>query len=142
MNIHLHRLDDAFHFELTNDTGNVVHVDASPAAGGKGQGARPMELVAMGLAGCSSIDVLSILEKQRQVVERYDVALRADRATDAVPAVFTAMHLHFIVDGAVEADKLRRAIELSIDKYCSVSKMLEKTATITYSFTLNGETYD
>jgi putative redox protein len=101
-----------------------------------------MQMVAMALAGCSSIDVISILNKSKQRIDRFDVEVDAARAKDQVPAVFTDMHLHFNVEGEVEPEKVRRAIELSVEKYCSVSKMLEKTATITHSFSVNGERYE
>ena len=142
MRINLEQLDDAYSFEATNEAGNAVRIEASPALGGTGQGARPMELVAMGLGGCSSIDILSILEKQRQSPDHLEVRLEAERRKDEVPAVFTAIHLHYVLKGhQLAASKVRRAIELSLDKYCSVASMLNSTATITYSFAVNGEEY-
>ena len=103
---------------------------------------RPMEVVLMGMGGCSSIDVVSILRKQRQEARSFEVRLEAERARHVHPAVFTDIHIHFLLEGDLEADRVRRAIELSLGKYCSVSKMLEKTARIVYSLTINGELLD
>lgn len=142
MTIQVKRVDgDDGDYQLVaeNETGQEVAL--TPSAKQNGVGPSPVELVAMGLGGCSSVDVLAILEKQRQPVERYEVRLHAQRDRENVPAVFTALHLHFIVDGDVAPEKVKRAIDLSLDTYCSVAKMLEKTATITYSYTVNGEEY-
>ena len=142
MKIDLQRIGDGLAFEATNEEGNTVRIDSAPDLGGTGEGARPMQLVAMGLGGCSSIDVLNILKKQRQTPEHYAVRIEAERRQDEVPSVFSNLHLHFELEGEVDPDKLRRAIELSLDKYCSVAAMLEQTATITYSFAVNGDRYD
>ncbi len=101
-----------------------------------------MQLVAMGLGGCSAMDVVTILNKQRQQIESLSIQIDAERATDQVPAVFTDIHLHYALGGNLDAEKVRRAIDLSLEKYCSVSRMLEKTARITYSFSVNGERYE
>ncbi|WOG26380.1 OsmC family protein [Endozoicomonas sp. 8E] len=95
----------------------------------------PMELILMGLGGCSSVDVIGILKKARQKVVDCHVDIQAERA-DAVPAVFTKIHLNFVVKGtAVKESHVERAIELSADKYCSVAKMLGKgDVEITHSF--------
>lgn len=138
MKVHLERINDAIQFATRNASGYEFTVASEPEQ----EGVSPMEMVAMGLGGCSSIDILSILQKQRQQIDHFDVEVDGERATDQVPAVFTSLHLHYRVDGDVEPKKVRRAIELSLDKYCSVSKMLEKAATISYAFTLNGEEYE
>lgn len=102
--------------------------------GGENQGPRPMELLLMGLGGCTSIDVVMILEKARQEIYTCKVEISAERAkTD--PKVFTNIHVHFIVSGkALSSDRVTRAIKLSAEKYCSASIMLGKTATITHDF--------
>lgn len=93
-----------------------------------------MELVLIGTGGCSAYDVVHILEKGREAVEDCVVELDADRA-ETDPKVFTRIHMHFIVKGrALSSDKVRRAINLSIEKYCSASAMMAKTATITHDF--------
>jgi putative redox protein len=97
-------------------------------------GPSPMELVLIGTGGCSAWDVVNILEKGREPVEGCVVELDADRA-DTEPRVFTRIHLHFVVRGrGVDPRKVERAIALSVEKYCSASAMLAKTATITHDF--------
>ncbi len=121
-------------FEATSSTGHKVMVDASPEVGGEDKGSRPMELLLMGLGGCSGIDVTMMLEKGKQDVKGCDMEITAERA-DGVPAVYTKINLHFVVTGTdLNEKKVARAVELSADKYCSVSKMLEKTAEMTHSY--------
>ncbi|MER9616913.1 OsmC family protein [Mesorhizobium sp. M0207] len=101
---------------------------------GKTPGPSPMELVLIGTGGCSAYDVVHILEKGREAVEDCVVELDADRA-EADPRVFTRIHMHFVVKGrALSHDKVKRAIGLSIEKYCSASAMMAKTAEITHDF--------
>ena len=142
MKINLHRLDDKFHLLATNEDGNEVHLDVTEEEGGSGQGAGPMQAVIMALGGCSSIDIILILNKARQVVEDFDIEIDYERAQGEVPALFTTIHLGYRFTGNLDVDKVRRAINLSLDKYCSVAKILEKTATITASFSINGTPYD
>lgn len=97
-------------------------------------GPSAMELVLMGAGGCSAFDVVSILEKGREDIEDVIVELDADRA-DEVPKIFTRIHMHFVVKGrGVSEAKVARAIELSVEKYCSATRMLEKTAVVTHDF--------
>lgn len=138
MNVQLEQVGDETQFRAQSGSG----YDFMVASADELEGVSPMEMVALGLGSCSSVDILNILEKQRQSVDDYDVDVEATRATDEVPAVFTRLHVHYTVVGAVEPDKLRRAIELSLDKYCSVSRILEETAAISYAFTVNGTEYD
>ncbi|MER9128268.1 OsmC family protein [Mesorhizobium sp. M0768] len=101
---------------------------------GKTPGPSPMELVLIGTGGCSAYDVVHILEKGREAVEDCVVELDADRA-EADPRVFTRIHMHFVIKGrALSHDKVKRAIGLSIEKYCSASAMMAKTAEITHDF--------
>lgn len=133
MKVTLNRLNDAYHMQAQNETGNTIEMDGSPKIGGENLGARPMEVLLMSLAGCSSIDVISILKKMKQEVTDYDVEVTADRR-DEIPSIFTTIHMKFIVKGkALEAEKVKRAVQLSAEKYCSVSKILEPTAEITWS---------
>ena len=121
-------------FEAIADSGHKVMMDASPAVGGDNRGSRPMELLLMGLGGCSSIDVTMMLEKSRQNVIDCKAVIEAERA-DAVPAVFTSIHVHFIVTGKGLSDKhVERAVKLSAEKYCSASIMLAKAVEITHDF--------
>lgn len=113
-------------FKATSGSGHSVQLDGPPDHGGKDQGPRPMEMVLMGLGGCSSFDVMSILQKSRQDVTDCRCELDAERA-DAVPSVFTRIHLHFIVTGRnLKENLVKRAVALSAEKYCSASIMLEK----------------
>lgn len=126
-------------FEAIADSGHKVMMDASPAVGGENRGSRPMELLLMGLGGCSSIDVTMMLEKSRQNVSDCKAVIEAERA-DAVPAVFTSIHVHFIVTGKGLSDKhVQRAVKLSAEKYCSASIMLAKAVEITHDFEIIEE---
>lgn len=135
MHITLQRLNDAVHFEAKNDDGNTIHLDGSPDIGGEGKGVRPMQALLMSLAGCSSMDVVSLLKKMRQPLEDMRVEVQGHRV-DAVPAVFDKIHMQFILKGEIEEEKARKAIAMSVEKYCSVAKMLDKTAEITWSVEL------
>lgn len=139
MNIKLNRKNNAVHFEATNENGNTVLLDGAPKIGGENKGARPMELVIMGLGGCSSMDVISILQKQKQEITDYSVDITADRDTENIPSLFTTIHVKFIITGKVDLKKAEKAVQLSMDKYCSVTKILEKTATITHEVIVMNE---
>lgn len=115
-------------------SGHKVVLGTAFGPNGKTPGPSPMELVLLGTGGCSAYDVVHILEKGREAVEDCLVELDADRA-EADPRVFTRIHMHFVVKGrALSPDKVRRAINLSIEKYCSASAMVAKTAEITHDF--------
>ena len=139
MKITLQRVNQAVRFEGANSAGNTVIVEGSPEIGGEGQGMRPMELLLVSLASCSSMDVVSILKKMRQPLEDMRVEVNGARATDQVPAVFTKIHLHFILKGDLRADRVEEALRLSVEKYCSVGRMLDKTAEITYDWKMDGD---
>ncbi|MCB9185492.1 MAG: OsmC family protein [Flavobacteriales bacterium] len=140
MKITLKRINDNFHMQAENESGNTIQMDGSPKIGGENLGARPMEVLLMSLAGCSSIDVISILKKMKQEITEYQVDVNAERFEDQVPSLFKTIHLNFLVSGPnVEAEKVERAIGLSMEKYCSVSKILEPTAEISWSITLNPD---
>ena len=111
-------------FEAKSESGHSVMMDGSPEYGGKNRGPRPMELILMGLGGCASFDIVTILKKSRQDVTDVECLIKADRA-DTIPAVFTKIHLHFVVKGhSVKEKQVSKAVELSAEKYCSASKML------------------
>lgn len=134
MKVHVKRIDNDFHMEAVNDSGNVVHMDGNPAIGGHNLGARPMQLLLMGVGGCSSIDVISILRKQRIELSSINVEITGDRDPAEVPALFKKIHVIFKLGGLEEDQKQKalKAAALSMEKYCSVSKMLENTAEITH----------
>ena len=111
-------------FEAKSESGHSVVMDGSAEYGGENRGPRPMELILMGLCGCASIDIVTNLKKSRQEVTHVEWQLTAERA-DSIPAVFTKIHLHFVVKGkAVKEKQVAKAVELSAEKYCSASKML------------------
>lgn len=115
-------------------SGHKVVLGTAFGPDGKTPGPSPMELVLLGTGGCSAYDVVHILEKGREAVEDCVVELDADRA-EKEPRVFTRIHMHFVVKGrALSPDKVRRAIDLSIEKYCSASAMMAQTAEITHDF--------
>ncbi|HGM6963874.1 TPA: OsmC family protein [Pseudomonas aeruginosa] len=105
-------------------SGHVVVMDGPPDHGGRNLGVRPMEMVLIGLGGCTNFDVVSILKKARQPVESCEAFLEAERA-DEEPKVFTKIHVHFVVKGrGLKEVQVKRAVELSAEKYCSASIML------------------
>jgi len=138
MKIRLNRKNEAFHFEATGDSGIVVNIDGATKIGGNDLGARPMELLLMGLGGCSSIDIGLILKKQRQTIKDFKIEIDAQRSGD-VPSLFTDIVVTFRLYGDLDADKVRRAVNLSMDKYCSVHKIIEATASISSLVYINDE---
>jgi putative redox protein len=126
-------------FVAEADSGHALVMDGSVESGGRNIGPRPMELLLMGLGGCSSIDVVMILQKSRQDIRDCVVELSAQRA-DQEPKVFTQIHLHFVVSGkALDPKRVAHAINLSAEKYCSASIMLGKTAVITHDYEVREE---
>jgi len=117
-----------------SDSNHWVPLDSSKTFGGSEAGSKPMEMVLVALGGCTAMDVLSLLKKMRQDVRDFDVELDAERA-EGHPAVFTKMHLHYIIIGNdINSDNVNKAINLSMNKYCSVSAMLKKSVEITWDF--------
>ena len=137
MKISLKRINENYLFETVNERGNIVLLDNKTDEEPKG--ASPMDLLLRGIAGCSSIDIVMILRKQNHELEDLLVEVDGYREDGAIPNVFKKIHLDFILKGDVPAAKVERAVKLSMDKYCSVSKMLEKAAEISYSVSLNSE---
>ena len=135
----LRRLDDKNHFLGTNESGNSLHFDTDPPEG-NGQGVGPMQAVAMAIGGCSGIDIVDILRKGRQQLEGFDTTIEYER--EGTPALFTRIHVHYALTGDLHPGKVRRAVDLSINKYCSVAKIVEKTAAITVSYSVNGTRYE
>jgi putative redox protein len=140
MQVELIRLDDAFHFEAKGMSGVPVHIDAAENIGGHNAGARPMELLLMGLGGCTAIDVLLIMKKQRQVVEDLKISITGERVkiegTEMSP--FRKINIHFKFKGNLSEDKAQKAIVMSMDKYCSATAQFSPTAEITHSFEIEA----
>ncbi len=125
---------DGARFLGESGSGHCVVMDGPPEAGGRNLGVRPMEMLLLGMGGCTAFDVVHILRKARQPVTGCEVALSAERA-ESEPRVFTRIHVHFVVSGrGLDPDRVRRAVQLSAEKYCSASIMLGKTAEITHDF--------
>lgn len=127
------RWQGGMQFVAEADSGHALVIDGPPDMGGRNTGVRPMEMILMGLGGCTAIDVVHILKKARQTVEDVDVQLQAERA-DTDPKVFTKINVHFVVKGqGLKEKQVARAVELSAEKYCSASIMLRGSVEITHS---------
>lgn len=135
MKINLKRLNNNYHFETKNERGDIVHLDNKSEE--NPQGSSPMDLLLRGIAGCSSIDVVMILKKQHLELDDLQVEVEGFREDGAIPNVFKKIHLNFMLKGDIPEAKAKRAVSLSMEKYCSVSKMLEKAAEISYEVNLN-----
>ncbi|ULJ69034.1 OsmC family protein [Wielerella bovis] len=121
-------------FVAANERGNSIIMDGTSADEGLKRGASPMEVLLMGVAGCSSIDVVDIVKKQRQDIVDCIATVEAERV-DSIPRVFSKIHLHFKVIGrGLKEDAVAKAVQLSAEKYCSASIMLGKAVPITHSF--------
>ncbi|MDC3334839.1 OsmC family protein [bacterium] len=117
-----------------SDSGHTITMDGPPESGGENLGVRPMEMLLLGVAGCTMIDVVTTLKKMRQDLSHLETKINAERATDH-PKVFTDIHIQFVVKGKdLDPKKVDKAITLSAEKYCSASIMLGETATITHDF--------
>lgn len=121
-------------------SGHAVVMDAAPDIGGRNLGPRPMEMLLMGMGGCASFDVVSILKKSRQAVTDCVAQLEAERA-DEIPAVFTRIHIHFVVSGKdLKEAQVKRAVDLSAEKYCSASIMFSKAGVaVSHSYEIAPE---
>ncbi|ROR29572.1 OsmC family protein [Inmirania thermothiophila] len=123
-------------------SGHAVVMDGAPEAGGRNLGPRPMEMVLLGLAGCTGFDVVTILRKARQAVTDCVVEVEAERA-ETVPRVFTRIHVHYRVRGrGLDARAVARAVQLSAEKYCSVSRMLAASVEIRHDHRVEEEAGD
>lgn len=141
MEVILSRLDQDFHFQALGSSPVPVHIDAAEGIGGHNAGARPMELLLMGLGGCTAIDVILILKKQRQQVDDFQIRISGTRekieGTEKTP--FRTINIQFELKGEISGPKALKAIELSMEKYCSATAQLEPSSTITHSLLINGE---
>lgn len=137
MKITLNRINDDYLFECTNTHGNSILLDNTSEPGAKG--VSPMESVLMAVAGCSGIDVVSILKKQRQEITGFKAEVEGERipVEDAKP--FKSIKVKFLLEGNIDPKKAQKAAQLSFEKYCSVSKTLEPNVEIDYDVYVNGE---
>jgi putative redox protein len=143
MEVVLRRLDDDFHFEGMGTSSVPVHIDAAEGIGGHNAGARPMELLLMGIGGCTAIDVILILKKQRQSIEDFQIRISGTRekieGTEKTP--FREINIQFELKGPIDGNKALKAIQLSMEKYCSATAQLEPSATITHTLVLNSNQF-
>jgi len=139
--ITIQRLNDAVHMEAKNEDGVSLHMDGTGKIGGINGGFRPMQMLLAAAGGCSAIDIIGILKKQKQNPDDLQIEVTGDRVDveGEQYSEFKSIHMHFIFTGDhLQEKKVARAIELSLTKYCSVSKTLEKTAEITSSYEIKA----
>ena len=139
MNVILERINNDYLFEVSNSNGHRVLLDNKSKKFGSVKGISPMELLLMGLAGCSSIDVVAILNKQKINPTSIKMRVSGERNESEIPALFHTINVEVFLEGDFKSEKAKRAVDLSFEKYCSVSKTLEKTAKINYLVFLNGK---
>jgi len=123
----------------TNENGNSVESDGSVGIGGHESAMRPMQMLASSLGCCSSIDVISFLRKMRQPLEDIQIHIDAERDEDNTPSLFTKIHVSFELQGELEDAKVKRAVDMSMEKYCSVARILEKTAELSWNYKILTE---
>lgn len=132
-------LRENMHFTAAADSGYVVHLDSKAPEGEVSRGASPMELLMISLAGCTAMDVVSILRKKRQNLTGFEIRIHGDRRTEH-PRVFTDFELEYVVRGVdIDAEAVERSIQLSTENYCSAHAMLEKAASIRTRYTIIQE---
>lgn len=136
MEINLSRKSGKFNFEAVNENGFTVELDAKPAIGGEGKGFRPMETLLVGLGGCSGIDIVNVLTKQKEPLDDIKINIKATRKDEEMPPIFDVINIHFDLYGDLSVAKVDRAIQMTFDKYCSVSNILGRSATINFSYAI------
>jgi putative redox protein len=122
--IEVNRVNGDFGFEASDQHGHTVQLDTSPETGGQNFGVRPMQILLMGLGGCSGIDIVSILKKQRQTVDSFRMVIEGERDSGQEPSLWKQVNIVFELKGQIDPEKAVRACELSISKYCSVAATL------------------
>lgn len=136
--VELERVNGAFGFEAKDASGHTVKIDTSPETGGDNFGVRPMQLLLMGLGGCSGIDILSILKKQRQHVTDFRMRIEGEREPGKEPSLWKDVKLVFELKGDIDRDKAEKAVALSLEKYCSVSETLKRAgASLNWEVVIN-----
>ena len=138
MKITLNRINDDYLFECTNSLGNKILLD-NPSQSEGTKGVSPMETILMAVAGCSGIDMVSILKKQRQEITKFSAEVTGERIEVDEAKPFKTILVKFFVDGNIDSKKAERAAALSFEKYCSVSKTMEPNVTVNYEVFVNGE---
>lgn len=139
----LEKQEADYHFKSFNSAGLSIDIDDATAyEDGKGNGVGPMQLLVMAIGGCSGVDIVSILKKARQPLDKFSIQVDGDKPDGVSPSPFEHIKVHYAFTGDLDEGRVRRAIDLSLGKYCSVARMLEKSATIEYDFSINGTAYE
>ena len=138
MEINLIRKSGKFNFEASNEAGFVVELDGKPAIGGEGKGFRPMEMLLVGLGGCSGIDMVNVLTKQKEPLSDVKINIKATRRDEEVPPIFEVIDIHFDLFGDLNIQKVERALQMTFDKYCSVANILSRSATLNFTYKINS----
>ena len=132
-------LGDGMQFSAVAGSGHTVVMDADPESGGRDKGSRPIELLLMAFGGCSGMDVISVLRKKKEKVSKFEMNVKGEQA-DTFPHKYTSIHIEYVVTGKdISEDAVKRAVELSLDKYCAVGATLSGTANITHSYKVISE---
>lgn len=135
----LKRVAGDFGFEASDTAGHIIRTDSSDESGGANYGTRPMQLLLMALGSCSGIDVVTILNKQKQTIDSFEMKVIGEREKGKTPSLWKTIHIEFSLTGTIDMDKAKRACQLSIEKYCSVAETLRRAgATLTWEVKLNG----
>ncbi|MES2893984.1 MAG: OsmC family protein [Bacteroidota bacterium] len=127
--INLSRKEGDFGFEAVDANGHTIQMDTSPESGGVNYGIRPMQVLLMGMGGCSAIDIVMILKKQRQTVDSFSMKVEGEREKGKEPSLWENVKIIFSLTGTIDLDKAERACELSMKKYCSVAETLRRGGT-------------
>lgn len=138
MEINLIRKSGKYNFEAENAGGFKVELDAKAAIGGEGKGFRPMEMLLIGLGGCSGIDMVNVLTKQKEPLDDVKIQIKATRKDEEMPPIFDVIDIHFNLYGALSVQKVERALALTFDKYCSVSNIIGRSAQINFTYTIHS----
>jgi putative redox protein len=138
--MHAALTDPEYGFDVVDEAGHSLRIDVPVEQGGGGTGFRPMQTILAALCGCSGVDIVSILRKQRQNMRGLEILVDGEREKDKEPSLWESLHVTFLITGEVEPGKAWRAVELSINKYCSVAETLRRAgARITWSVSVNGQ---
>jgi putative redox protein len=138
--IHAALTDPDFGFDIADESGHTLRMDIPVSQGGGGTGFRPMQTLLAALCGCSGVDVVSILKKQKQELRGLEISVDGEREEDKEPALWKTLQVRFELTGVVDPAKAWRAVSLSMDKYCSVAETLRLAgASITWTVSVNGE---
>jgi putative redox protein len=128
--ITLKRTDNDYQFQTLDETGQVMTMDIPADQGGHGNGVRPMQALLSALGGCSGVDVVMILNKQKEIIEHYEMEISGERAVGKEPALWETIHVVFKLKGSMTKEKAEKACALSIDKYCSVAATLRAAGAV------------